>query len=197
MRPRTAVLLRLALLPLLPLLPLIAAGAAVAQPVCDHLKLTAARLPLVFVDGFESGGTLPWSAPVVERFSAAATEDLVAETTLLGDASGEHLLTLRWLLPGEHLYQEAAVPFTSDPPASGAQGGALERRIPDYPFPVAVHAPGRGARAVAGTLVVEQRLPVAGTPILESAVLGRWQVLAYVDGQETPCMSAVEFELAP
>ena len=185
MKPTTETLSRLALMLAL------AAGPAAAQPVCDHMTLTAARLPLVFVDGFESGGTLPWTLPVVERFSAAATEDLVAATTLLGDTSGDHLLTLRWLLPGAHLYQESAVPFTSDPGAAG------ERRIPDYPFPVAVHAPGRGARAVAGTLVVEQRLPVAGTPILESAVLGRWQVLAYVDGQETPCMNAVEFDLEP
>jgi len=191
MKPTTGTLSRLALLLAL------AAGAAAAQPVCDHLTLTAVRLPLVFVDGFESGGTLPWTSPIVEHFSAGATEDLVAETTLLGDASGDHLLTLRWLLPGEHLYQASAVPFTSDPAATGVQGGPVERRIPDYPFPVVVHSPGRGARAVAGTLVVEQRLPVAGTPILESAVLGRWQVLAYVDGQETPCMSAVEFELEP
>lgn len=188
MKPTTGTLSRLALLLAL------AAGAAAAQPACEQLRLTAARLPLVFVDGFESGDTLPWTQPVVERFSAAATEDLVAETTLLGDASGDHLLTLRWLLPGEHLYQESSVPFTSDAAFSGEP---RERRIPDHPFPVAVHAPGRGARAVADALVVEQRLPVAGTPILESAVLGRWRVLAYVDGQEAPCMTAVEFDLEP
>ena len=117
MKPTTETLSRLALMLAL------AAGPAAAQPVCDHMTLTAARLPLVFVDGFESGGTLPWTLPVVERFSAAATEDLVAATTLLGDTSGDHLLTLRWLLPGAHLYQESAVPFTSDPGAGSANAG--------------------------------------------------------------------------
>ena len=191
MRTTTGTPLRLALLAAL------VASSASAQPVCDHLALAATRPPQLFSDGFESGDTLPWTLPVVERFSAAATEDLVAQMTLLGDASGDHLLTLRWLLPGEHLYQESTVPFTSDPVATGEGGGLRERRIPGYPFPVAVRAPGHGARAVAGTLIVEQRLPVAGTPILESAVLGRWRVEAYVDGQETPCMTAVDFDLEP
>ncbi len=191
MRTMTGKLWRLALV------AAFAAGGAAAQPACDHLTLAAARPPLVFGDGFESGDTLPWTLPVVERFSAAATEDLVAQTTLTGDASGDHLLTLRWLLPGAHLYQESTVPFTSDPAATGEGGGVRERRIPGYPFPVAVRAPGHGARAVAGTLIVEQRLPVAGTPILESAVLGRWRVEAYVDGAETPCMTAVDFDLEP
>ena len=108
MKPLPRTLSRVALLLAL------GAGAAAAQPACEQLRLTAARLPLVFVDGFESGDTLPWAQAPVERFSAAATEDLVAETTLLGDASGDHLLTLRWLLPGDHLYQETSVPFTSD-----------------------------------------------------------------------------------
>lgn len=183
MKPPTKILAPLSVLAAL------AAGASYAQPVCDQLILTAARSARLFVDGFESGDTLPWALPVVPAFSAGATEDLLAETTLLGDASGEHLLTLRWMLPGGHLYQESSLPFTSDPGATG------ERRIPNYPFPMALRAPGRGARAVAGGLVVEQRLPVAGTPILESAVLGRWRVLVFVDGQEEACMAAIEFDL--
>ena len=185
MKPRMGNLLPLALASAL------VAGTGAAQPVCDRLTLTAARLPLVFVDSFESGDILPWSLPVVDRFSAAATEDMVAETTLLGDASGDHVLTLRWLLPGEHLYQESTVPFTSTPGVGG------ERRIPDYPFPVVLRVPGRGARLLAGGLVVEQRLPVAGTPILESAVLGRWKIQVFLDGQETPCMAPTEFDLEP
>jgi len=183
MRTATGILIRLGLIAIF--IP----GAALAQPVCDHLTLTAARTARLFVDGFESGDTLPWALPVVPAFSAGATEDLLAETTLLGDASGEHLLTLRWMLPGEHLYQESSLPFTSDAGATG------ERRIPNYPFPMALRSPGRGVRTVAGALVVEQRLPVAGTPILESAVLGRWRVLVFVDGQEEACMAAIEFDL--
>jgi hypothetical protein len=190
------------LLRIAPALVLVGAALA-AQPACDQMTLTAARSPVLFVDGFESGDTLSWTLPVVERFSASATEDLVAETRLIGDASGEHLLTLRWMLPGDHLYQESAVPFTSDPAATNGSGGSgggtglAERRIPGYPFPVAVHAPGHGARATAGALLVEQRLPVAGTPILESSLLGRWRVTAFIDGQEQPCMNAVEFDLEP
>ena len=45
-------------------------------------------------------------------------------------------------------------------------------------------------------LIVELKLPVAGTPILGRALLGRWKVEALIDNAVQPCLEPTYFVLS-
>jgi hypothetical protein len=184
---------RLRPLPVLAILLLIAAAPALrAQNACLGIALTGAAGHTIFDDGFESGDTSAWTAPVEASFSISGTVDLGVEVTLDPATAGDHLLELRWYLPGDGLYQSVAVPF------SNAARAPSTRRVAGYPFPV----PTRRARLAntsgpghAPVLAVDDRLPVAGTSIVAAGLDGEWHVAAFLDGQEDPCTAPVGFRL--
>ena len=134
---------------------------------------------------------MPWSAPALPAFSIADTVDLGVEESLSGLAPGDHVLELRWSLPGGFLYQSVATPVSTVQLAAGA-----ERTLPDYPFPVGVKFPGSGARLAGGSLVVDGSLPVAGTQIPNAGLSGKWRLDVLLDGSDLPCASA-EFRMDP
>ena len=161
---------------------------------CLGVELTGTPGRVVFADGFESGDTGRWEQPVIPGFSTLATVDLGVAVELDSQTRGEHVLELRWWLPGGALYQSVAVPF-----ADGAHRAAT-RRLPGYPFPLEVEAirPSRPERAtLAGSGVVESRLPLAGTSVVDSALWGDWRLEVHFDGGEEACLPPLTFRLEP
>jgi hypothetical protein len=170
-----------------------AAAPLAAQPACVGIELDGAATPAVFADGFETGDTLRWIEPLPPGYSTTATDDLTVTVELDGAAGGDHLLELRWHLPGGGLYQSVAVPFTAG--AAPAAGG---RRVEGYPFPVPVRGAVAGVRPGFGAVVaVEDRLPVAGSSIVDAALWGEWRLEAFLDGGAEPCAPAVFFRMEP
>lgn len=145
----------------------------------------------VFTDDFETGDTSRWGIPVVASFSIAATVDLVAQVTLAPTVVGEHVLEIRWLLPGGHLYQSESLPISLARLPEGSR-----RQVAGYPFPVAVRSLGHGVRTLeSGLAVVEQALPVGGTPVATTSLTGLWAVEVVLDGADTPCGPSGSFRL--
>ena len=99
------------------------------------------------------------------------------------------VVTFRFTTPKGNLYQTIDVPVRSS-----AKKGEAVRRVPGYPFPLAVQQP--QSTKVDGTpaQTVEARLPVGGTMIMESGLYGEWGVQAFVGGAR-PCSAA--FVLQP
>lgn len=162
-----------------------------AQPGCVGITLAGAAGPTIFVDGFEAGDTLAWTQPALPSFSTSATVDLAVEVELASPPPGEHLLELRWRLPGGPLYQSATVPFA----AAAAPGE--QRRVPGYPFPVELRRVRRVTRVPGVELpVVAASLAVAGSSIVEAGLWGVWQVEARLDGEAAPCATTA-FRMEP
>jgi hypothetical protein len=85
------------------------------------------------------------------------------------------------------------VPFTAG--AAPAAGG---RRVEGYPFPVEGRATTERSRdGVGPVFAVADRLPVAGSSIVEAALWGEWRVEAFLDGGADPCAPAVVFRMEP
>jgi len=99
------------------------------------------------------------------------------------------VVTFRFTTPKGNLYQTIDVPVRSS-----TKKGEAERRVPGYPFPLAVQQP--KSTKVDGTpaQTVEARLPVGGTVIMESGLYGDWIVQAFVGGAR-PCSAT--FVLQP
>lgn len=149
----------------------------------------------VFADDFESGDTAAWPAPAAPAIAIAPTTDLAIVVTVDSGLVGDHLLELRFEAPGGFLYQSVSVPFSAAFGENPATAG--ERNIPGYPFPVAVHSPGHGARLAGGQLDVDFALPVAGTPIAQTSITGAWRIFAYLDSAEVACLPPARFLLEP
>jgi hypothetical protein len=115
---------------LVALLAAAAPFAALARADCLGIALAGVPGPTIFADGFEGGDTLGWERPVLASFSTGATDDLGVEVELGVLSPGDHLLELRWFLPGGFLYQSMAVPFADE-----ASPGDV-RAVPGYPFPL-------------------------------------------------------------
>lgn len=183
---------------------LLLAGFSVAsargQDACTAVVVHGVGGPTIFVDDFESGGTSVWSQSAVPAFSLVKTVDLTVEVSIDGTLAGDHLLTLAWRLPGGGLYQSVAVPFTI-PAADTGAGEPAPRRIAGYPFPVRTRVARRlsgnepGA-SPNGVLVVADRLPVAGTSIVDAALSGDWSLDVRLDDDEAVCATA-GFRLEP
>lgn len=169
--------------------PLAAPASAASE--CLSIVVRGAPSSTIFADGFESGGTLAWGAPVVPAYSLVGTDDLVAEVLLDPAVTGDHQLELRWRLPGGQLYQSVTLPFLV-----GAATAAATRSVPGYPFPVAVVIGVRSAEeGTAGGALVSSALPVAGTLIVETGLAGVWMLEAYLDGSEAACGRPQAFRL--
>jgi hypothetical protein len=182
MAPRLAVLVAF-----LMATPALAQGSS-----CASISVDGIRASIDFTDGFETGDIAPWLAPVHSAISASATLDLIARVELPPEVTGSHLLELRFILPGGELYQSLSFPI-----ASSGLIKAAALPVPGYPFPVAVHAPVAAASKVPGGWQVEQNLPVAGTPILDTSLFGTWSLAAFLDQSENPCTVPLSFDLQP
>jgi len=114
----------------------------------------------------------------------------------LGQASGNHTVEFRTYMPGGALYQSQAVPISI---RMGQGVGPSTRALAGYPFPVAVQQPApEVTRTATGMLPtgpalvnVTARMPVAGTPIINSSLYGDWRVEAYLDGATRACATTV------
>lgn len=158
---------------------------------CLSIGISGALGPHIFSDAFESGNLLAWGVPAPPSFALVATGDLAVEVTLDATVTGEHLLELRWRLPGGQLYQSVAVPFTDAAAVAGST-----RAVPGYPFPVPqVAVRPAGESFAVGASIVASALPVAGTSIVETGLTGLWRLEAFLDGSETPCGAPVDFRL--
>lgn len=123
-------------------------------------------------------------------YSATEIADLELRAELGGDLAGDHLLELRVLAPGKHLYQSITVPFDAD-----AGTAVREKAVQGFPRPLAVqHA--RAASKSRDKLLVTGVLPVGGTSITTASLYGGWEVEAYLDGAERPCDSK-KLEIVP
>lgn len=163
---------------------------------CPEVTVHGAFGPVIFVDSFDSGDTSAWGVPYVPRYSTVATVDLTVEVGVDGALDGDHLLTLDWRLPGGGLYQSVAVPFQVQATGGSALPPAA-RRIEGYPFPVATRvAHRRTGESPDGALLVEDRLPVAGTSIVESSIWGEWQLDVRLDDAESICATTT-FRIEP
>ena len=173
---------------------LAAPAPAAAGNECLSIVLTGAPGTTIFVDGFEGGSTAAWSAPVLPTFSLVATDDLGVAVAFDASLAGDHLLELRWFLPGDALYQSVATPFTA-----GALESGGSRFVAGYPFPVAVVAAWRNLANVEAPddWLVNSALPVAGPSITDADLQGDWRVEAYLDGSETQCGAPRPFRLEP
>ena len=187
---------KLAIVPLGILLLGLPLAAASADGSCPELSVHGVAGPTIFLDDFESGDTSAWGVPFVPRYSTVATIDLTVEVGVDGALAGDHLLTLAWRLPGGGLYQSVAVPFTvAETAGSGTAPPA--RRVAGYPFPVATRvAHQRSGEAPGGALLVEDRLPVAGTSIVEASLWGEWQLDVRLDDEDAVCAST-NFRMEP
>lgn len=167
---------------------------ATARAQCVSLTVSGAQGRTIFSDGLEAGNTAAWTAPAPPAISIAGTDDLLLTLTVAAEPGGDHVVELRFELPGGFLYQSLAVPFSTV--VSAGQTQAV-RRLPDYPFAVEVRSPGKGARLTAGQLAIDIALPVGGTPIAQTSLTGTWRVWAFLDGIETACLPAAPFNLEP
>ena len=171
---------------------LVATVPAGAQaPACVSLAVAAVPSSADVAAGLEGGSIAAWLAPVTAGIRASQTLDLAARVELPAELTGSHLLELRYLLPGGALYQSIAFPIAPQTLAAAALAA-----VPGYPFPVPVHRPSSAAKST-GSWTVEQGLPVAGTPILDSSLYGTWGLAAYLDQSETPCTAPLAFDLQP
>ena len=181
-------------------LVLVAAGvvggrSAAALSGCVGVQVFAAGdANAIFLDGFESGDTSAWQG-AGPSFSAASVVDLTLAVELPADTTGDHLVELRVSLPGGFAYQSLALPVSAG--AAALAGGRTTRRVPGYPFPLAVARLSPVTRAAGSALQATSSLPVAGTPIVSSSLYGNWEVAAYLDGAEQPCTAPVVFTIRP
>jgi hypothetical protein len=123
-----------------------------------------------------------------DRFEVASTIDLVFSVVFSGVVEGDHVVELRLTTPRGHHYQTLTVPFGTR---------ATTRKVKGKPFPMKV-VPARQTVTQGETeSVVDVRFAVAGTPIVHNSLYGRWQVEAFVDGEEATCGAPLVFTLSP
>lgn len=114
-------------------------------------------------------------------FSATQILDLDFRVKLLG-VSGDHVLRVDLKTPKGHHYQTLTVPFSAD--ASSAEA---HRLLEGFPRPLEVQVTKMGRVEGRAVPRVDARLPVAGTPIVHSALYGRWTATAYLDDEIKAC----------
>lgn len=158
------------------------------EPACTGIEVRAGSL--IFGDGFESGDLSAWGSGE-SRFQATRILDLDLEVRLAAGFTGDHVLHLKLLTPGGHHYQTLTVPI-----ASAARTGEM-RRVEGYPRPLAVRVARAARGSSTGETKVGQRLPVAGTAIVASALYGTWTVEAYLNTATEACGPSGSFVLTP
>lgn len=126
-----------------------------------------------------------------DRFSVAETIDLTFTVLLDESLAGDHVVEVRVFTPRGHLFQSMAVPI-------GLDGGEPRvRKVPGYPFPMEERTAHTVEHGNARYLAVDLDFAVAGTPIVTSALFGKWRVQAAIDGSRQPCSPPSFFRLEP
>lgn len=156
------------------------------DPVCLALRVDATADGPFFADSFESGDTSAWGSQE-PHLSVGHLIDLRFGVELESGFAGDHTLHLRLTTPKGHHYQSLSVPIAGVPSSQ-----ARARHLEGFPRAMAVHAPAVDEPQLA----VELTLPIAGTPILGRALLGRWTVAALIDDALEPCLEPATFVLA-
>jgi len=134
---------------------------------------------------FEGGAT---------SFSATKVLDIefaiVFSTKVAEQFTNAHVVEFRLYTPQGNLYESLSIPITN------SQSRAGERhRVPGYPelIPVQVlksinHGGGRG-------LFAKVTVPVAGTPIVNNSLYGKWKAEAVVEDELAPCSIPATFTI--
>ena len=116
-------------------------------------------------------------------FSAVKTSDIIVHVVFPDEFKEEHVITVRFQTPNQHLYRVIDVPIA--PLGTRAPG---TRKLPDYPYPVEVKVPTETKDVSGETVVsVQIRFPVGGTSIVTSSLYGEWHVTGLIDGRELRC----------
>jgi hypothetical protein len=85
-------------------------------------------------------------------------------------------LDVKVFTPTGHLYQDIVVPVA-------AEGSTeLTRAVRGHPF-------GLKVRRATKRVVVVPPFPVAGTSIVSSSLYGKWRVVAWPEGADSPCVT--------
>ncbi len=156
-----------------------AAPAAVQDPEQD----AAARRCKIRVSSAQSSSR--------RKFSATEILDLDF-TVKLARVTGEHLLRVDLSTPKGHPYQSLTVPFSTEASAAGAL-----RSVAGFPRPLEVRATETTMYEGQAVPSVVVQLPVAGTPIVHSALYGKWTATAYLDDETEACGRSRRFRIRP
>jgi hypothetical protein len=103
---------------------------------------------------------------------------------------GDHVVEFRVYTPSGALYQSIAVPFSSDAKNRGAQ-----KKLDGYPRAMPTQILQDVTTTAGKGLATSVRLPVAGTPIIQNSLYGKWKAEAYVDGETVSCAKPLEFTI--
>jgi hypothetical protein len=158
--------------------------------VCITVDVSAnAPSTVVFVDGFESGGTTPW-LDSARAFSATEILDVVFEASVVGEFVGDALLELKVYTPNGHLYQVLTAPVTSK-----TGKGAYQVRVAGFPYPLAIQHLRASPGSKSSSPGVVLSLPVGGTLIVSTSLYGLWEVRPFLDGESAGCGAPIFFYL--
>jgi len=124
-------------------------------------------------------------------FSATRSADLIFRVLFDRKLETEHVVTLKVYTPKGHMYRTYDIPVAS---GIGKRSGRT-RRLPDYPYPVKVHATSTKKAGKREYESVDVSFPVAGSTIVTSSLYGRWMVEVFLDGAADPCGKPTFFQL--
>lgn len=126
------------------------------------------------------------------KFSVVKTTDLKIHVTFPQGMTDEHIITLKFVTPKGHVYQQMDIPVSPDPVR---EGGSATRRIPGYPYPVEVAVPELSRIGTESVPAIEVGFPVGGTSIATSSLYGAWRIEPLVDGVLLRCFPPKNFGL--
>ncbi len=156
---------------------------AVQDPDQQAAARTAKRCKIKISSAQSNGG---------RTFSATQILDLDLRVKLNRSVTGEHLLRLDLKTPKGHHYQTLTVAFSTEAASAGAR-----RSVAGFPHPLEVRVTETAMHEGRPVFSVLAQLPVAGTPIVHSALYGRWTATAYLDDETEACGRPRRFFLEP
>jgi hypothetical protein len=143
--------------------------------------------------GVTAGSAAQRGRPVTPVFSATQVVDVDLEVLFSPAAAlrltGHHVVEVKIYSPKGNLYQSISIPFSFD------RNRPLERRLDDYPEPVALRTPVARTYNRSRHYGVAVTLPVAGTPILNNSLYGLWTATAFIDGARSTCGAPMKFRI--
>jgi hypothetical protein len=144
--------------------------------------------------GVTAGSAAQRGRPATPVFSATQVVDVDLDVLFSPAAAlrltGHHVVEVRIYSPKGNLYQSISVPFSFD-----RTNRPRERRLDDYPEPVALRTPVARTYNRSRHYGVAVTLPVAGTPILNNSLYGLWTATAFIDGARSACGAPMKFRI--